>query len=167
MRSGFNGLAAKMQTALEEDPFSGHVFVFRGRRGDLIKLLWWTGDGLCLLAKRLERGRFIWPQACSSTFKCLTWTAVKPRLPCMPFLNAQNYPLLHGPVGMAPVVEKPWHTHAGIPPDEARSTRRVASDVVALWQQRLAPIEIACRHLPTHVFRPQTALRHAPSSRDR
>ena len=63
MRSGFNGLAAKVQTALEEDPFNGHVFVFRGRRGDLIKLLWWTGDGLCLLAKRLERGRFIWPQA--------------------------------------------------------------------------------------------------------
>ncbi|MFS2004143.1 IS66 family insertion sequence element accessory protein TnpB [Duganella sp. CT11-25] len=63
MRSGFNGRAAKVQTGLEEDPFSGHVFVFRGRRGDLIKLLWWTGDGLCLLAKRLERGRFIWPQA--------------------------------------------------------------------------------------------------------
>jgi transposase len=37
--------------------------VFRGWRGDFIKLLWWTGDGLCLLAKRLERGRFIWPQA--------------------------------------------------------------------------------------------------------
>jgi transposase len=67
MRSGFNGLAAKVETALAEDPFSGHVFVFRGRRGDMIKLLWWTGDGLCLLAKRLERGRFIWPQATSST----------------------------------------------------------------------------------------------------
>jgi transposase len=63
MRSGFNGLAAKVQTALAEDPYSGHVFVFRGKRGDLIKVLWWTGDGLCLLAKRLERGRFIWPQA--------------------------------------------------------------------------------------------------------
>jgi transposase len=63
MRSGFNGLAAKVQTALMEDPFSGHVFVFRGRRGDILKVLWWTGDGLCLLAKRLERGRFIWPQA--------------------------------------------------------------------------------------------------------
>jgi transposase len=67
MRCGFNGLAAKVQTALAEDPFSGHVFVFRGRRGDIIKLLWWTGDGLCLLAKRLERGRFIWPQATSGT----------------------------------------------------------------------------------------------------
>jgi transposase len=51
------------QTVLEKEPYSGHVFVFRGRRGDLIKLLWWDGDGLCLFAKRLERGRFIWPQA--------------------------------------------------------------------------------------------------------
>jgi transposase len=67
MRSGFNGLAAKVQTTLQEDPFSGHVFVFRGRRGDIIKLLWWTGDGLCLLAKRLERGRFVWPQAVNGT----------------------------------------------------------------------------------------------------
>lgn len=67
MRCGFNGLAAKIETALQADPFNGHVFVFRGRRGDIIKLLWWTGDGLCLLAKRLERGRFIWPQASSGT----------------------------------------------------------------------------------------------------
>src|SRR5207237_10732107 len=44
-------------------PCSGHVFCFRGRRGDLVKLLWWDGDGLCLFAKRLERGRFIWPRA--------------------------------------------------------------------------------------------------------
>jgi transposase len=67
MRRGFIGLAAMVQTALQENPFSGHVFVFRGRRGDLIKLLWWSGDGLCLFAKRLERGRFIWPQATSGT----------------------------------------------------------------------------------------------------
>ena len=40
-----------------------HVFVFRGRRGDIIKLLWWDGQGLCLFAKRLEKGRFVWPQA--------------------------------------------------------------------------------------------------------
>ena len=67
MRSGFNGLAARVQTALDEDPFSGHVFVFRSRRGDMIKVLWWSGDGLCLLAKRLERGRFVWPQATCGT----------------------------------------------------------------------------------------------------
>jgi len=63
LRRGFTGLSAVAQTVLEQDPYSGHVFVFRGRRGDLIKLLWWDGDGLCLFAKRLERGRFIWPKA--------------------------------------------------------------------------------------------------------
>jgi transposase len=63
MRRGFGGLSSLVQNALTENPFSGHIFVFRGRRGDLIKLLWWDGDGLCLLAKRLERGRFIWPHA--------------------------------------------------------------------------------------------------------
>jgi transposase len=63
LRRGFTGLSAIAQTVLEQNPFSCHVFVFRGKRGDLIKLLWWDGDGLCLFAKRLERGRFIWPQA--------------------------------------------------------------------------------------------------------
>ena len=63
LRRGFSGLSAIAQTVLQENPFTGHIFVFRGRRGDLIKLLWWDGDGLCLFAKRLERGRFVWPQA--------------------------------------------------------------------------------------------------------
>lgn len=63
MRRGFDGLAAIVQEKLAADPFTGHVFVFRSRRGDLVKLLWWDGDGLCLFAKRLERGRFIWPKA--------------------------------------------------------------------------------------------------------
>ena len=63
MRRGFTGLSALVQTALEQAPLSGHVFAFRGRRGDLIKLLWFDGDGLCLFSKKLERGRFVWPQA--------------------------------------------------------------------------------------------------------
>jgi transposase len=67
LRRGFTGLSGMVQTKLEQDPFAGHVFLFRGRRGDLIKMLWWDGDGLCLFAKRLERGRFIWPQAISGT----------------------------------------------------------------------------------------------------
>jgi len=67
MRRGFTGLSAQVQTALEQEPLSGHVFIFRGRRGDLVKLLWFDGDGLCLFAKRLERGRFIWPKAESGT----------------------------------------------------------------------------------------------------
>jgi transposase len=67
MRRGFQGLSAQVQTVLEQQPYSGHVFVFRGRRGDMIKLLWFDGDGLCLFAKRLERGRFLWPQASEGT----------------------------------------------------------------------------------------------------
>ena len=67
MRKGMDGLAALVQTALAENPFSGQLFVFRGRRGDLVKLLWFDGDGLCLFAKRLERGRFVWPQAVSGS----------------------------------------------------------------------------------------------------
>src|SRR3977135_1840195 len=67
MRKGFDGLALAVEETLQQNPFSGHVFVFRGRRGDLIKVLWWDGDGLCLFAKRLERGRFVWPQAESGT----------------------------------------------------------------------------------------------------
>jgi transposase len=67
LRRGFDGLAALVQTQREADPFSGHLFAFRGRRGDRIKLLWWDGDGLCLFAKRLERGRFVWPQATNGT----------------------------------------------------------------------------------------------------
>ncbi len=67
MRRGFPGLSAQVQTVLQQQPYSGHVFVFRGRRGDTVKLLWFDGDGLCLFAKRLERGHFIWPQATSGT----------------------------------------------------------------------------------------------------
>lgn len=67
MRKGFDGLAALVQTLLAEDPYSGHLFVFRGRAGDRVKILWWSGDGMCLFAKRLERGRFVWPQATHGT----------------------------------------------------------------------------------------------------
>lgn len=63
MRCGFQGFSAKVQTAIEENPWGGNVFIFRGRRGDLVKVLWATEDGLWLLARRLERGRIVWPQA--------------------------------------------------------------------------------------------------------
>ena len=63
MRKGFNGLAALAQDVLKQDPFSGHLFVFRGRRGDLLKVIWFDGQGACLFAKRLEKGRFVWPSA--------------------------------------------------------------------------------------------------------
>ena len=63
LRRGFTGLSALVQTKLEKSPMSGQVFIFRGRRGDLVKLIWFDGDGLCLFSKRLERGKFVWPQA--------------------------------------------------------------------------------------------------------
>lgn len=61
MRRGMNGLALQVREVLKRDPYGGHVFVFRGRRGNLIKILWSDGQGVCLFAKRLEQGRFIWP----------------------------------------------------------------------------------------------------------
>lgn len=61
MRRGFPGLALLVQETLKADPHGGHLFVFRGRRGDLIKVIWHDGQGACLFSKRLERGRFIWP----------------------------------------------------------------------------------------------------------
>jgi transposase len=61
MRRGMNGLALQVQQALSRDPHAGDVYAFRGRRGDLVKILWHDGLGMSLYAKRLERGRFIWP----------------------------------------------------------------------------------------------------------
>lgn len=61
MRKGFAGLSTLAETALKQAPYGGHLFVFRGRRGDLIKLIWWDGQGACLFSKRLEKGRFVWP----------------------------------------------------------------------------------------------------------
>jgi transposase len=76
MRRGFNGLAAQTEQVLAGDPYSGHLFLFRGRRGDQIKMIslswfaskplagsWWDGQGACLFTKRLERGHFVWPSA--------------------------------------------------------------------------------------------------------
>ena len=61
MRKGFPGLALLVQETLKRDPFDGDLFIFRGRRGDLIKIVWHDGQGACLFTKRLGRGRFVWP----------------------------------------------------------------------------------------------------------
>jgi transposase len=61
MRRGMNSLALQVQEALHRDPHAGDLYVFRGKRGDLLKILWHDGLGMSLYAKRLERGRFIWP----------------------------------------------------------------------------------------------------------
>ena len=61
MRKGFDGLSVLAQEVLKQNPFSGSFFIFRGKRGDLVKVLYWDGQGFCLFAKRLEKGRFVWP----------------------------------------------------------------------------------------------------------
>jgi transposase len=75
MRRGFDGLARQVQEALGQDPFSGQLFVFRGRRGDLVKALWWDGQGLVLYSKRLERGHFVSYGLCQ-----LLWSRLSFRL---------------------------------------------------------------------------------------
>ena len=63
MRRGMDGLALQLQQTLGRDPHAGDLYVFRGRRGELVKILWHDGLSMNLYAKRLERGRFVWPQA--------------------------------------------------------------------------------------------------------
>jgi transposase len=67
MRRGFDSLSAQVESVLNLDPYGGAIFIFRGRRGDLLKALYWDGQGLVLYAKRLEKGRFVWPQAKEGT----------------------------------------------------------------------------------------------------
>lgn len=63
MRKGMQGLAIIVQQSLRRDPFAGDLYVFRGRVGSLVKIVWHDGIGMSLYAKRLEKGRFIWPSA--------------------------------------------------------------------------------------------------------
>ena len=61
MRKGFDGLFALVENVIQEDPFSGHLFVFRNARRDRLKLLWWDRDGLAIFYKRLEKGSYQFP----------------------------------------------------------------------------------------------------------
>ena len=63
MRRGFPSLALRVQEVLKHDPLGGHLFCFRGKHGDLVKIVWHDGQGACLITKKLERGRFTWPSA--------------------------------------------------------------------------------------------------------
>jgi len=71
MRKGMQGLAMLVQQVLAEDPFNGALYAFRGRRGNLLKLVWHDGIGLCMLTKRLERGHFISYGLCQRIWTCV------------------------------------------------------------------------------------------------
>ena len=99
MRKGIDGLAAQVQTVLRADPFSGHVFVFRGRRGHAVKLLLWDEGGFILVHKRLERGHFVWPinekgivtisrAQLSLLFDGIDWRRIKQQLSITPSIVA-------------------------------------------------------------------------------
>ena len=77
MRKGFASLSLQVQEVLRRDPLSGQLFCFRGRSGDLLKVIWHDGQGACLFTKRLERGRFLWPSVADGAvtnrcFECRT-----------------------------------------------------------------------------------------------
>jgi transposase len=74
MRKGLDGLAMLVQGVLRQDPFSGHLFVFRGGKANLIKIVFWDGTGLCLFTKRLDQGHFPWPSA-DEHGACVTLTS--------------------------------------------------------------------------------------------
>jgi transposase len=89
-RKGADGLAAIVQQALAANPFCGAVYVFRSKRLDRVKLLWWDGTGICLMTKRLESGQFRWPPIedgmislsavqMSALLEGLEWSRVQPR----------------------------------------------------------------------------------------
>lgn len=89
-RKQMDGLAALVKEALGADPFSGAIYVFRSKRSDRVKLLWWDGTGICLMAKRLEGGQFRWPAIEDGTMRLtpaqlttllegLEWRRIEPR----------------------------------------------------------------------------------------
>jgi transposase len=86
MRKGFPSLALQVQEVLHRDPLGGHLFCFRGRRGNLLKVIWHDGQGACLFTKRLERGRFIWPSP--SGPKGLLASHAKSRMEIAPSVRA-------------------------------------------------------------------------------
>jgi transposase len=91
MRKGMNGLALLVQEGLGRDPFAGDVFVFRGRAGSLIKALWHDGIGLSLYAKRLDRGRFVWPATVDGVV-ALSAAQMSYLLEAIDWRNPQNIP---------------------------------------------------------------------------
>ena len=84
MRRGMRGLALQVQEALKRDPHAGDLYVFRGRNGSLIKILWHDGVGMSLYAKRLERGRFVWPSAAAGV------VSISPMLDGIDWRNPQH-----------------------------------------------------------------------------
>jgi transposase len=95
LRRGFDGLASMVQTVLENDPRSGHLFLFTNKGRNRLKVLWFDGTGLWVCAKRLESGRFSWPITLSESNRAVT-------------LNAEELALLLGGIDLTQTRQKNW-----------------------------------------------------------
>lgn len=92
MRKSFNGLGEQVQHVLNDNPFSGHLFIFRGRRGDTVKILWADADGLCLFTKRRRKASLsgLWYVTAryplpARNWQCssISWTGVSQKHPAL------------------------------------------------------------------------------------
>jgi transposase len=90
MRRGMQSLARQVQEALHRDPHCGDLYVFRGRSGALVKILWHDGVGMSLYAKRLERGRFVWPQAMAAGVVSISSSQLAYMLDAIDWRNPQQ-----------------------------------------------------------------------------
>lgn len=98
MRKGFDGLYGLVRDQLECEPLSGHLFVFANAQRNRLKLLFWDGSGLWVCAKRLERGRFRWPQAAGREIKIV--------------LSHEELALLLGGIDLAQTKRRRWYRPA-------------------------------------------------------
>ena len=94
MRKGFEGLYGLVRDQLQLEPLSGHIFIFSNAQRNRLKLLFWDGSGLWVCAKRLERGRFRWPQAAAGQSKIV--------------LRQEELALLVGGIDLAGSKRRPW-----------------------------------------------------------
>jgi transposase len=101
MRLGFEGLFALSKGLLQDDPLSGHLFGFCNKGRNRLKILYWDGSGLWICAKRLERGRFTWPQVSPSA------AGVSPQRRVL-MTHAELMMLLHG-IDLAATRRRRWH----------------------------------------------------------
>ena len=105
LRGSFNRSIARAQNQLAQDPLSGHLFVFTNRLRNRLKILFWDGSGLWVCAKRLEKGRFRWPEAASGQAKIA--------------LSHEELTMLLGGIDLASTRRRPWYRK--VTPGEQKS----------------------------------------------
>jgi transposase len=117
MRKSYDGLSALVKTKLEEDPLSGHLFVFLNRRRTQMKVLYFDRSGYCIWSKRLEQGRFHW-DAGGVTKQALEWTELKMILEGIDPASVRSYKRYRGPTNEVRSGRLPTHERCGHPSEQ-------------------------------------------------